>query len=237
MWTKTLVINGSEVLETLGRAEGGGTEIYLQIGSPFKNSRDRYDNFEAYFESEEVAGKYIPIIESIAKTLAPVSDASGWKTYRNEQYGFEFRYPSQFAVTTPQAKRFSTGLVFLKYLGKEGTNGNATIYISTETDPSKTGSCLVHEGGGKSSVVGALTQTTSTPSGIWYIDRSFGSGMSQQYDGKNFITVRNGKCFEFSLLIHTSNLGVYNPGTVTEFDATEVNSLFPQIFSTFKLIN
>jgi hypothetical protein len=174
------------------------------------------------------------VVSRILSTFKSIADTTNWQIYRNEEYGIEFKYPSKFVVMGPQSKRFSTGLVFLKYLGKEGTNGSAVIYISAETDPSKINSCLIHEGGGKSSMGGSLTQTTSTPSGIWYMDKSYDAGMSQQYDTTSFISVNKNRCFEFSLLIHTSNLGVYDPGTVTEFDATEVNSLFSRIFSTFK---
>lgn len=229
-------LNGYE-LEGVDDLELSAEKIYLSLSNKileinFPISADN-SNLNTPKENNLISHQILSTFNFFPPTSS--ADTTNWQTYRNEEYGFEFKYPSQFAVTSPQSKRFSTGLVFLKYLGKEGTNGKATVYISAETDPLKINSCLISEGGsGKSAGPVVLTQTTSTSSGIWYLDQSLDYGMSQKYDIKNFITIHNGKCLEFSRLIHTSNLGVYDPGTVMEFDATEINSLFPQIFSTFK---
>ena len=69
-----------------------------------------------------------------SKISTSTLDISSWKTYRNEQYGFEFRYPEGWEITEREAKKDYDTIVFLwKKSGKHriivGTNPVISVVI------------------------------------------------------------------------------------------------------------
>ncbi|OGZ46951.1 MAG: hypothetical protein A3J54_01940 [Candidatus Ryanbacteria bacterium RIFCSPHIGHO2_02_FULL_45_13b] len=56
--------------------------------------------------------------------MMPNDDIADWKTYRNEEYGFEFKYPMDFKVTeNPNFSSFHYCNGILKQLGELGPEG------------------------------------------------------------------------------------------------------------------
>jgi len=49
--------------------------------------------------------KELPEAEQQPTTQQPKDEFAGWKTYRNEEYGFEFKYPETFAVEEKESDR------------------------------------------------------------------------------------------------------------------------------------
>ena len=63
--------------------------------------------YAAYAKYKEVAS--LSAQQNQVQTLRKMktADTSGWKTYRNDKYGFEFRYPSGWSLTEGTSKVFA----------------------------------------------------------------------------------------------------------------------------------
>jgi len=73
-----------------------------------------------------------------SENQVPDTQLAGWKTYRNEKYGFEFRYPNGWEVTVPEllsvsleSPNGSVVLIFPVGGSGSGLDENAKIIEST----------------------------------------------------------------------------------------------------------
>jgi len=63
---------------------------------------------------------------------------------------------------------------------------------------------------------------TETLNGIvFHLANAGGAGAGNFYDSHLYRAVYGGNCYELVAQLHTTNVGNYEPGTVTEFDATQ----------------
>lgn len=77
----------------------------------------------------------------------------------------------------------------------------------------------------KSTVLNGITYYTST---------STGAAAGNIYDSKNYRTYQNQFCFSAAETLHTSNIGNYDPGTVTEVNADAVWARLDAILQTVR---
>ena len=65
---------------------------------------------------------------------------------------------------------------------------------------------------------------------------SSGAGAGNFYESKVYRTIKNtgGICIEISETIHTSNIGNYTPGTVTQVKQSDVQATLDPIVQSFK---
>jgi hypothetical protein len=54
------------------------------------------------------------------------------------------------------------------------------------------------------------------------------------YDITSYRVLHNDACYEVALFLHYSDLGVYAPGTVSEFNREQVMDRLKQVFYTFR---
>ncbi len=66
-----------------------------------------------------------------APTPTPQNETANWKTYSNDEYGLEFRYPDALIIATPQRSWYGTPIVRL-----QGTSATMTVsFDSSRNDP------------------------------------------------------------------------------------------------------
>ena len=80
-------------------------------------------------------------------------------------------------------------------------------------------------------------KTKITINGVsFYMTNSNGAGAGNFYESKVYRTAKSagGTCIEISETIHTSNIGNYTPGTVTEVNQSDVQAKLDPIVQSFK---
>ena len=77
----------------------------------------------------------VPQVQTPTSTVAAL-DTSNWRTYTNNQYGFEFKYPAQFYVVSESPGstesgdiRFSVALDDIQFKGQERFRHYTTIAV------------------------------------------------------------------------------------------------------------
>ncbi len=163
------------------------------------------------------------------------SAPSNFQTYKNSQYGFEFNYPNDFSFTDPTYANLKDKIVQVQ-IGKEGypkTNfGDAAFSVSAEYAKDLT-SCLKIEAPEN----GDGFKSTKIINGkTFYVTSSTGAGAGNLYESKVYRTYNGTNlCIELNETVHTSNIGNYDPGTVTEIDKGPIWQRLEGISDSFKL--
>ncbi len=165
----------------------------------------------------DLAADYLKLYNKIYNKAMEVSlniiedETAGWQTYRNEEYGFEIKYPSEI-------KWFEGNFVFIGQLPplEKGTNLEArqlgTRVGFLKSCPIKNASLVVINGIN-------FYKTDSIVSG------DLGSALEQKY-----CAVRDNKVYELNI-----DLG-YRFGELPNFNIERESKIFNQMLSTFRFI-
>ena len=181
-------------------------------------------------ESPSPTPSSIPAPES----PAPTPDAN---TYRGEEGGFALRYPPEVesGLPCPIEAIVDEPLVTFRLTGTEyysGTNLlDACVAIRVDDNQAARETCLRARDDHEDFL--GEEQINGIP--FAKIGRS-GVAAGHIYDVTSYRTVHADACHEITLLIHTANIGVYEPGTVAEFDEKTVKSKLSTILHTFRFL-
>lgn len=180
----------------------------------------------------------VPTTTTPAETTPPAAFI-----YHYLPYGISFEIPegwgfakadapyNEFADTTKGEDSF----VRLQ-LPKEtypGTNfGNAdlglsAVYVASLED------CLAYPSSDAQAIFD-IKQSTVLNGITYYTSTSTGAAAGNIYDSKNYRTYQNQFCFSAAETLHTSNIGNYDPGTVTAVDEDAVWARLEAILQTVR---
>ncbi|HEV8601078.1 MAG TPA: hypothetical protein VGQ87_00580 [Patescibacteria group bacterium] len=155
--------------------------------------------------------------------------------YSNATYGFEFTYPVYMKFVGPTYASLQDKIVQLQ-IGQEqypNTNFSDAAFAISATAPKDLADCLAQNPPEGSDGF----KTKVTINGIdFYMTGSTGAAAGNLYESKIYRTMRGaiGDCIELNETIHTSNIGNYPAGAVTEVDKADVQAKLDSILNTFK---
>ena len=163
-----------------------------------------------------------------------------WKTYTSEKYGFEMSYPPDFAereeipLTVIQGAVVRLSLVNRGYY--DGTNlVEASLFVGV-TPKGECFSRWLGDTPSNSSGNEGLSDKRDI-AGVTFTRTSFWEGaVGNQYGLITYSATHAGNCYRLALFIHSINIQVYDPGSVSEFDRASVMRLFDQVISTFRFL-
>ena len=154
--------------------------------------------------------------------------------YRNEGYGFEVQYPSDFTVEAACSPEAVTAdpVVSFRLTGDPyyaGTNLlDACVIVGVDRSADARATCLeprpIEEYLGQEQI-NAITFSKGSRGGV---------AAGNIYDVTSYRTLHHDACYEIALFLHSHSLGVYSPGTVSEFDRQEVMDRLVQILHNFR---
>lgn len=176
-----------------------------------------------------------PAVTPPVQTPPPTPVTPTTQTYNNATYGFQFEYPLSMNFVTPSYASLQDKIVQVQ-IGKNqhpNTNfGDASVAISAQSAKSLA-DCLKltppENGDGFKTKV-------KIDGADFFMTKSSGVGAGNLYESTVFRTIKSvgGACIEINQTIHTSNIGNYPAGTVTEVNKADVQAKLDAILNSFK---
>lgn len=158
--------------------------------------------------------------------------------YNNPVTGVSLTYPDTFAPAISVYGNYKTdpelALHLIDSKAYEKTNlSEVYLFISSTSDAQVVAACTEpnQNGGGPEQVIG-----NEVINGFTFVhSTSEGAGAGNYYQQEIYRTVNQNVCYEVIYFIHSTNIGNYTPGTVTEFDRDAIVQKLYDIFVTFTI--
>lgn len=165
----------------------------------------------------------------IATQSKEIDQMRGWQkkwfelpNYTSTQYNFSFAYSPQFSSARPSYGNLKQQVVQYELNKKPYTKTNlsdAAFTVSTEKSVNSEECYNANLPGGKPK----SAPKTRIIDGVTFREYSTqGAAAGNLYEGKIFRIYRDQLCYELVETIHTTNIGNYEPGTVTEVDSASI---------------
>jgi hypothetical protein len=216
-------------------------EVNRKDGKPIGNSPG---NFPFWRDTLPASQDYIVTVGSQANTtctlrivIAPPGEAMQMFGFSDPRYPVGLSYSDEFAPTDVQipVNPKGTPLLTLAFIDptfySPRTNlSEAYLLLAASMDPAVVATCT------QPATDIPETSTGTVKIGDYPFTRSEFSGAAagNRYDQVAYRTVWEGKCFEMIVLIHSTNIGNYAPGTVVEYDQVALMSKFEAVLNTFR---
>jgi hypothetical protein len=172
-----------------------------------------------------------PVTTQITEIQTQIS--IGPLVYKNDSYKFKFMYPEEFGFVTPNYANLEDKIVQIQLPRSSypQTNfGDAGVYVSAVYAKSLQ-DCLklnLPEGS-----TGFGSDKVDINGADFYQTVGNGAGAGNFYESKIYRTYHNDFCVELGETLHTSNIGNYTPGTVTEVDKDAVWQKLDLVLKSF----
>jgi hypothetical protein len=157
-------------------------------------------------------------------------------SYQNISYNFRFNYPNDFSFVTPSYANLEDKIVQIQVPKSTYGNtnfGDADFYVSAVYAKSLQDCLKLNLPEGSTGFVDSDKVSINGVS--YYKTAGNGAGAGNFYESKTYRTYHNDFCLEIGQTIHTSNIGNYTPGTVTEVDKNPVWQKLDGIMQSFSL--
>lgn len=172
---------------------------------------------------------------NIRKPIPTPSDGVRLQVYENKDYGFSFSYPSRNIFRLDAGYQYVTNnslaRVDLPASDFFGTNlSEASFIVGASGEQTTVEACLA-----SSSEENATSSEIFINGTAMKVFNGIGVGAGNIYETKSYRAVKNGVCYEATLLLHSGNIGNYEPGTVRQFDREKFLNELAVILGTFKI--
>ena len=221
-----------EMIEKSGRYLGGS-------GEP-----EDWEKEESW-EWQTWVYKWDGLIFSYNKELSVlVAERANWKTYRNEDYGFEIKYPKDVTLSIGEEanKGFTENLADGETLVKinlsdseyKDTNfREAFLSVNVNENEEALSKCFINQL--FASQEGRFVEKEID--GITFYRDTWSEGATgHRYFITIYRTIHQEKCYELLQAVHSVNPGMFLPKVVPEFNQEKVSQTLNQILSTFRFL-
>jgi hypothetical protein len=170
--------------------------------------------------------------------INPPGKAVQFFQYTNSATGFSLTYPDFFApaLPVPGNYKFAPGLT-LSVIDSpfyENTNlSEAYLFVGSSSDAQMVATCTEpnQKGGAPEQPIG-----NEVINGYTFVHSSSeGVAAGNSYQQEVYRMARSEVCYEVILYLHSTNVGNYPDGTVTEFDRNGIIQRFYEVLSTFAI--
>ena len=159
--------------------------------------------------------------------------------YNNPATGLSLTYPDSFAPAIPVVGNYKIvpelALRFIDPSVYDKTNlSEVYLFISSTSDAQVVATCVEpnQNGGGPEQIVG-----NEVFNGFTFVhSTSEGAGAGNYYEQEIYRMIDKNVCYEVTYFIHSTNIGNYTPGTVTEFDRNFIMQKLYDVFATFTIM-
>jgi len=190
-----------------------------------------------YFITVKAAGDLTNFTLRVA--VNPPGQSGQTFQYKNPATGLTLSYSDQFAPTRfpSTANNKITPELVLQFIDTNSytkTNlGEVYFLLGSSSDPQVVTTCAdaYQSGGGPEEPDGNVVVN-----GINFVrSLSSGVGAGNIYEQEIYRAVKNNVCYEVIYFIHSSNIGNYTPGAVTEFDRNSLMKKLNNVLAAFNI--
>lgn len=180
--------------------------------------------------------RYFKLVEGGINEVQP-QDQNGQKylNYNNQEYNFSFSYPERYVFNPNVGYQYVTNNSLARVDVPEsdfkGTNlGEASFIVGASRDAKVIKACL--KAAPEERDVMGLEVINGTEMKVF---SGSDPAAGNLYETKSYRAVKNGICYEATLLLHSGNIYNYEPGAVKEFDHEKFLGGLMKILNTLKI--